>query len=345
MAEYQDKDVDKHINKDLTEQFKEDDRGLYRDDQEIYASAKKVIEKYINEIKNDKTKIHGAWALEEFTKLQKECDTEWTRISKLTGWESWKLCTDNKNLINTLANKIDNAEKIVLERLVMNRATLTAKDIENNKKAGSEFFKTSDKGEIVLTSATNRPKIQEVLGTLFNNDPKKNYLIDYSQCTNARIKQNMIASIGTDKCWISYNASSGTYMLKGGPDADPLPIRALIREGVKLIPEAVVSVQAKQELARQFNEKTEKLINKQITNTADGTEGGKLKNLVPKGLQMKLDKLGLMPNFLTQVDKRVSQMIVEAKTSGYTLRQDAVSKLTFSSGLMEAHFMYNNIHT
>jgi hypothetical protein len=38
-------------------------------------------------------------------------------------------------------------------------------------------------------------------------------------------------------------------------------------------------------------------------------------------------------------------MIKEAKQDGYELRKDAVSKLNFSSGLMEAHFMYNNIHT
>ncbi|MDR0607444.1 MAG: hypothetical protein LBG52_03660 [Candidatus Peribacteria bacterium] len=37
--------------------------------------------------------------------------------------------------------------------------------------------------------------------------------------------------------------------------------------------------------------------------------------------------------------------MVRAKQNSYTLRKDSVSKVHFSGGLMEAHFIYNNIHT
>jgi hypothetical protein len=122
-----------------------------------------VIEGYITEIKSSKSENFGPHALRPFTDLQKAFDVEWTRISKLSGWASLKLCTDNKNLINMLANQIDDAEKIILESLALNRATYATQDIEHNKKAGSEFFKTSPKGEILLTAAVNKPTIQEVL--------------------------------------------------------------------------------------------------------------------------------------------------------------------------------------
>jgi hypothetical protein len=335
IIEYKDKDVDKVIHTDLTEQFKKDDRTGYRDDQEIYGSAKKVVERYINEIKADSTQQYAAHVLESFENLREEFDREWDKRS--TGW---KLCTDNKNLINALANKIDNAEKIVLDRLAQHRAIQPAKDIENNKKAGSEFFQTSSQGEIKLTAATNRPKIQEVLGILFKNDSSKKYLIDYSGSTNTSIKNNMIAKIGIDKCWISYDSKSGTYPLKDS-EGNALPSRALVREGVKLTPEAVVSEQAKKEMDRQLSKRTENLLNREITDT----QKAELVKLVPAGLRSKLNEKGVMSDFLSKVDKRVGEMIKEAKQNGYELRQDAVSKLNFSSGLMEAHFMYNNIHT
>jgi hypothetical protein len=191
---------------------------------------------------------------------------------------------NNKTQINELASKIDDAEKTILEKLAMNRATKEIKDIETNKKAGSEFFKTSNNGELLLTAATNKPKIQEVLGKLFNNDPNKKYLIDYSQCTNARIKQNMMASIGTDKCWISYDTTKGTYLLKDSK-GNPLPSRALVWEGVRLLPEAIVSIQAKQEMDRQLNERTNKLLEKELTET----EKSDFKKLVPIGLREKLN--------------------------------------------------------
>jgi hypothetical protein len=196
----------------------------------------------------------------------------------------------------------------------------------------------------MFTSAVNRPKIQEVFGVLFNNDPKRNYLIDYSKCTNERIRQNIVASIGTDKCWISYDSAKETYLLKDS-NGNPLQSRALVWDGVKVIPEAVVIGQAKQELDRQLSERTDKLLNKEIVSIEEGTKGAELAKLVPIKLRTKLNSAGLMKDFLNKVDYRVGQMIIEAKKSGYTLRQDAVSKLNFSSGLMEAHFMYNNIYT
>jgi hypothetical protein len=50
-----------------------------------------------------------------------------------------------------------------------------------------------------------------------------------------------------------------------------------------------------------------------------------------------------MPEFLQHVEKRLSEIIVDAKKNGYELRQDAVSKRGWA--LMEIHLMYNNTHT
>ncbi|MDR2540233.1 MAG: hypothetical protein LBD11_00160 [Candidatus Peribacteria bacterium] len=150
----------------------------------------------------------------------------------------------------------------------------------------------------------------------------------------------MQAKLGTTTCWISYDNAKGTYLLKDS-NGNPLSSRALIWEGVKLIPEGVVSVQAKQKMDEQLSERTDKLLNKKIT----ATEIQELKTQVPASLRSKLNSRGILPDFLTKVDKRVGEMIIRAKQNGYELRHDAVSKLNFSGGLMEVHFMYNNIHT
>ncbi|MDR0607443.1 MAG: hypothetical protein LBG52_03655 [Candidatus Peribacteria bacterium] len=296
MIEYKDKDVDKVINRDITEQFKQDDSNRSRDDQEIYEAAKKVIAKYINEIKADPSQKYDPEVLKPFTTLQEQFHSEREKLDTL---RRYKFRTDNKNLINTLANKIDNAEELVLERLAMNRATKEVKEAENKQQSDVKFFTTSDKGEMLLTAATNKPKIQEVLGNLFNNT-QKNFLIDYSGCTNARIKSNMINKIGTDKCWISYDQTTQTYQLKDS-EGHTLPSRALIWEGVKLAPEEIVSIQAKQAIQKQLDERTNKLLNKEVTDT----ERDELVKLVPANLRAKLNTKGLMPDFLKKTDKRI----------------------------------------
>ncbi|MDR0860897.1 MAG: hypothetical protein LBO09_08240 [Candidatus Peribacteria bacterium] len=96
----------------------------------------------------------------------------------------------------------------------------------------------------------------------------------------------MKAKIGTDKCWISYDTTKGTYLLKDS-NGNPLPSRALVWEGVKLIPEGVVSVQAKQKMDKQLNERTNNLLNRKITDT----EKKEFESLLPVGLRTKLNNL------------------------------------------------------
>jgi len=78
-----------------------------------------------------------------------------------------------------LANEIDNAQKVVLQKLNEIRATAPIREMEQRQVAGSEYFKVDDNGVMTLTANTNRPKIHEVLGGLFNDNNTK-YLIDYS---------------------------------------------------------------------------------------------------------------------------------------------------------------------
>ena len=70
---YQDKTEDK-IKQDVSEQFKKDDT-MVRDDYEIYASAKKVIDSYIKEAMKDK-ESYGPRAVQEFSKLDRELSKE-----------------------------------------------------------------------------------------------------------------------------------------------------------------------------------------------------------------------------------------------------------------------------
>jgi hypothetical protein len=226
--------------------------------------------------------------LSALVNLKKNFDAEWTRIKNLTGWASWQLCTDNKNLINKLAQQIDKAEEKVLQKITLKRTTKEAEAIQKSDKAEdkekAKFF-TLDKGEVTLTAATNDPKIHEVLGQLFPNK-NKTYKIDYSGCTNPNIKNKMISQIGTNQCWISYDSKAKTYLIKG-PEGELLSNRALIWEGVKLIPEDVASVQETLASEKESRDKTNKLLNKEITST----EQAELQKQIPVGLRTKLDNL------------------------------------------------------
>ena len=80
------------------------------------------------------------------------------------------------------------------------------------------------------------------------------YKIDYSTCTNEKIKNKMTALTKTGICYISYDATQKTYLLRD-PNGATLPQRVLIREGVKLIPMGVVKFSAEQKQEDQKKHK------------------------------------------------------------------------------------------
>jgi hypothetical protein len=107
-------------------------------------------------------------ALMTFTNLKQEFKNEWDRIAALSGWSSRKLRTDNKNLINSIANKIHSSQTNVLEKLEQQRRKNDHQEAIAPLQATAdqqkiEFFKLSEEGVMTLTAATNLPKIHEVL--------------------------------------------------------------------------------------------------------------------------------------------------------------------------------------
>lgn len=164
MAEnlYQDKSVDS-IKEEVKTKFNQINKNLIRDDVEIIRSAQEIINTYLTEIKSKKNENWSPWALQPFTDLKKKFDEE---ITEMQEKDSWKILTNNKALINDVANKIDNAEKVVLERLARNRKH---KEISNankklEKQEGKSFFifdKNTD--QYIFTAESNKPTIHTVL--------------------------------------------------------------------------------------------------------------------------------------------------------------------------------------
>ena len=198
---YQDKSEEK-IKADISEQFKKDD-WMVRDEYEIYASAKKLIDAYVKEIKKS-DEAYWPWALQEFKKLDQELSKE------MTSMQWFALMFKNKEIINDLANRIDDAEKVVVERLTLNR---TNKVTIDEQKKSAQYFTLSPDNSLVFTSWVNVPKIHEVLGRVFKNK-NESYKIDYTWCTNERIKKEVINVVGTSTCYINYDSKQKTYLLK-----------------------------------------------------------------------------------------------------------------------------------
>lgn len=339
MAEfYQDKTEDV-IKKDVHEAFKKNDTLWVRDDQEFLQSARKVIEKYVGEIKNSKENF-WPWALQEFTQLKTQLLQEEKKLS------GWKALTNNKALVQDLANRIDNAENSVVNKLQLNRSTREVhKALETSEK---KYFERLPSGALMCTKETNPPKIHEVLGALFKN---KNdvYKIDYTWCTNTNIKQRMMNETGTGSCYITYDETTRTYLLRD-KKWKTLPQRALIREWVTLTPDAVIKFQWEQIKKDQENTETEKM--KQASTIGNVTMekirqdprwkevmetvwNGKLKQQLESATNASTYK-----EFLEKSEKRLDEIVISAKKQWRELHSKPFSKSRRSNGgMMEAHFV------
>lgn len=202
MTEYKNQSVDQ-IQKQLSNKFEKDKQWRIRDDQEIYLAGQAIINETIGKIQKSGNNW-GKWALEPLKTLEKEL------VDKHNSCNRIGLFTDNENkrLLNDIAQKIDNAENIVLERLVRNNAhrDIIQKNTETKDTQGKSFFNFDKKTDTyIFTDRSNKPKIHEVLGQFFTND-KNIYTIDYSKCTNLKIKNKMQQVLGgTSSCLIKYD--------------------------------------------------------------------------------------------------------------------------------------------
>ena len=339
MAElYQDKSEEK-IKNDVSEQFKKDD-GITRDDYEIYGAAIKVINSYIKEIWDSKKESRWPRAIKEFTDLQSQLSKE---KNNMTGR---KFLTENQKVIQDIANRIDNAEKLVLEKLVLNRANAkTINAINSSEKIqNKKYFNRDWSWILTFSSEVNKPTINEVLWNVFKNNTDV-YKIDYSWCTNQNIKNKMASLSGwRNLFYISYDQEKKTYLLTDS-SWNKLDQRALIREWVKLTPWWVIAYQAKQESKKSIEEKNKKIdeqsniANKTIDQLKVDPKRWAIINLIPPSLKSELEKdISVYKDFLSKTEKRLDEVIKDAKSKNRELHTEPISKV-YGSWLMEVHMI------
>ena len=243
MGEYKDRSI-ATIQHDVEKQFNEIEKknGMWiRDDLEIAQAGIKTCWAYIHAIKSDKSINYGGWALEPLRELQKQLQDEIDRMTKPSFF------THNKDQIYKIANRIDNAEREVLKRLGLNNTNRDSRELvkkSEKKHNGKNIFimeggsnLTKQTGNLIFTKESNPVKIHDAFKGLFK-DPNQVYQIDYSKCTNPKIKAIMSKLAGTETCYLRYDAEQKTYTICD-KDGEQLHNRAYIWEGVRLIPDGV----------------------------------------------------------------------------------------------------------
>lgn len=353
---YQDKKVGKDENDEWSlknlvyKKFKSIDNkkgGIVRDDKEILNAWWLVVNDLIKQIKQDKNIVWGKWALEPLNDLiwKKNWKGEyisWLKFEydKLKGY---KAITNNKDKINQIANMIDNAEKETLIRLAKNRTTQDSRNIikqsnETNKNKPMfvmEWWNDYRKQTwcLIFTKASNPVRIDQALNWLFN-DPNIVYEIDYSQCTNLKIKNKMTWLIGTQTCYLRYDAKSKTYTIRD-KYWDGISQRAYIWEWVKLIPAWVRNWTAYQE-----QKKIDENLWKENIQNIDSNVKNMLRDIPSTNLNQYQQKY-----LFTKTDERILQLLKKAKKLWYELEPECVSKKFFGSWFMELHLNSWNSET
>jgi hypothetical protein len=254
----------------------------------------------------------------------------------------------NNEKIHDVANRIDNAERLVLQRLALNRETASVNQALEKSKQTWDFFDRQSDGSLMLKASTNQPKIHDVLWWLFTQKDKV-FRIDYAGCTNPKIKQMMISQIWTTTCMIDYDEASSTYLLKD-PQWNVIPnTRALIWEWVKLTPMGVINYNAKEQERAEKNAKTSRLTWDYMKGmTLDAVKNhpqwSKIIAGIPNDLKGELMDASavdanVLKDFLWKTEKRIADILVGAKKKWWELQTESVSKIYARSWLMELHFI------
>lgn len=269
MGEYKDRSIET-IQKDVKNNFEKIDRRGIRDDLEIAQAGIQICWAYIHAIKSDKSMNYGEWALSPLRDLQWELQKEIDTMTEA------KFFTHNKDQIYKIANRIDNAEREVLKRLRLNNTNRDSRELvkKSEKKhngknifimeGGSNLKKQT--GNLIFTKESNTLKIHDALKGLFEN-PNQVYQIDYSKCTNPKIKAIMGKLAGIKTCYLRYDAKQKTYTIRN-ENGDGISNRAYIWEGVRLIPDGV----------RQWTTASKSWSFKEISNVLDELDSKDINN-------------------------------------------------------------------
>lgn len=190
-----------------------------------------------------------------------------------------KFFTNNKDQIRSIANRIDNAEREVLKRLGLNNTNRDSRELvkkSEKKHNGKNIFimeggsnLTKQTGNLIFTKESNPVKIHDAFKGLFK-DPNQVYQIDYSKCTNPKIKAIMSKLAGTETCYLRYDAEQKTYTICD-KDGKQLRNRAYIWEGVRLIPDGVRqwTTASKSRNFNEINNVVDKLNSNEINNKSE----------------------------------------------------------------------------
>lgn len=157
-------------------------------------------------------------------------------------------------------------------------------------------------GNLIFTKESNPVKIHDALKGLFEN-PNQVYQIDYSKCTNPKIKAIMSKFAGTETCYLRYDAQQKTYTICD-KDGNRLNNRLYIWEGVRLIPDGVRQWRAYAE----DNKKKEQLSkNTSIDQKNLLTE---LEKAMPSTQKLNHEN---RENLVKETDKRLWELLVDAR--------------------------------
>jgi hypothetical protein len=310
MSAIENSSVDK-IKKDLQTEYQKNEWYTVK-----YASAmSKAVDAVIQKIKGDDIadpKIIAIW-----NKLKDNLKNVTNALSSLRSRGG----DYHKQQINDLAHQIDNAENEVIKILSQVEVKCDEQnriDINNcDPQWQQEYFTQKDDGILNLTSATNKPKIHDVLWSIMKEGEA--WKIDYSSCKNPTIKTKMIAAIWWTSCylikWID-SAKNQTFVLQS--NGKILDQRALIWEWVMLSPPSVI--------AREGETKNEK------TTTSYSTLASSLTKTQPK-LYAEVNKLNAWSNsFFAFTENKIDEHISYARAHGRELHSEPVSKSWMSYG-------------
>ena len=319
---YRDKNIDT-IKKDVETEFKSIDKRGQRDDKEIFQSGINICSKYIKEIQKDEA--HNNRALEPLTKLQRKIQGD---INKLQ-WYSYM--TNNKDKIHSVAHDIDNAEYEILKRLEKNRTDKQTENIvtqSTEKRKWSPLFQLDDNKNLTFTKASNPIRIDQALSWLFDN-PDVVYQIDYSNCTNSRIKNKMVSLIWSQTCYLRYDKEKRTYTLRD-KDGNWISNRAYIREWVKLIPDGVRRWDAYQE---------QKKANENLWTLDESKYDVQTQAMLKDMPSARALSDAQRENLMLKTENRIIQLLKKAKEHGYELKPECISKKQIGKWLMELHLI------
>ena len=331
MTAYQDRSIET-IQKDVENRFKKIDKRGIRDDLEIAQAGIKTCWAYIHSIKSDKSINYGEWALSPLRDLQTKLQTE---INAMT---DTKLFTNNKDQLYQIANRIDNAEREVLKRLGLNNTNRDSREIVKRSEKehnGKNIFimewgsnPTKQTGNLIFTKESNPLKIHDALKGLFKN-PDQVYQIDYSKCTNEKIKTIMNKLAGSDKTYLRYDKEQKTYTIRD-QEGNGISNRAYIWEGVRLVPDGIKQWRAYAE-EKKNKEDLSKIISIDKNNLIK-----ELEKAMPSTKELIVTD---REKLARETDKRLWYLLAQAKKLGYEIHNEPISKLQLSSWLMELHLI------